>query len=590
MKKWILLFFLLPTITIGQKEVSNWFFYSSGLDFNCDPVQPIAPSANFFPIEGCSSISDEFGNLLFYTDGYFVFDKNHDIMLNGVDIGIDTTCGSSSTQGVMIVKQPLQDSLYYIFTTDCAENKLADGFCYSIVNMNLNEGKGEVILKKEVLLPKTCEKLCAVRHSNGIDTWILTHEWGNANFAAFLLSPAGISLTPVISETGRIQLPEDLTDLYPGYPYPEAAARGHLKFSPQGDRLVAVSTSDGHDSEWHAELFSFNATTGVVMHDFDIPTSDTAIYYGASFSPNGNLLYTSGGWYGDYIHQFNLVPYDSVSVAESKYIVYKDPLDTIPGVPSALQIGPDGKIYNAINFLNLNVIADPNQPGADCDFRLNEVILPIDTCHYGSSVFGLPNNDESFYLTSFIGSTCEPIMLTDFNTLDSCPGLPVYFFDASNYYPYSINHWSWDFGDPDSGPLNFSDLQNPQHTYSSNGFYEVTLIAYSDTFSFCKTGTITKMIAINCATVVQNGIDQLNSLDDDVNVYPNPVNDLLYIASDQHIKEVRLFNAQGALVFQKNDNFNIEKIELNLANGIYFLELSNENGSAQKKILINRGI
>jgi hypothetical protein len=64
----------------------------------------------------------------------------------------------------------------------------------------------------------------------------------------------------------------------------------------------------------------------------------------------------------------------------------------------------------------------------------------------------------------------------------------------------------------------------------------------------------------------------------------------LYIASDQHIKEVRIFNALGALVFQKNDNFNIEKIELNLANGIYFLELSNENGSTQKKILVNRGI
>jgi hypothetical protein len=181
-------------------------------------------------------------------------------------------------------------------------------------------------------------------------------------------------------------------------------------------------------------------------------------------------------------------------------------------------------------------------------------------------------------------------MLTDFNTLDSCPGLPVYFFDISNYYPYSVNLWSWDFGDPDAGPLNFSDLQNPEHIYSENGLYEVTLIAYSDTFSFCKTDTITKMIAINCATVVQNGIDQLNSLDDDVNIYPNPVNDLLYIASDQHIKEVRIFNALGALVFQKNDNFNIEKIELNLANGIYFLELSNENGSTQKKILVNRGI
>ncbi len=584
MRKWILILFLIPTISFGQKEVSNWYFGAAAIDFNCNPVKPISQSVNFYPEEGSSSISDQFGNLLFYSDGHTVFDKTHQVMLNGFDIGLDTFCYGSSTQGVLIVKQPMQDSIYYIFTTDCAENKLANGFCYSIVNMNLNSGNGKVILKKQLLLPKTCEKLCAVRHSNGIDTWILTHEWGNSNFTAFLLSSSGLSLTPIVSVAGRIQLPADMTDSYPMYPYPEAAARGHLKFSAQGDKLISVSTSDCHPNESHAELFSFNATTGIVTHNFDIFTSDSSIYYGASFSPNGNLLYTSSGWYGKFIHQFNLVPFDSISVANSKYIVFEDTsITSTTGFPSALQIGPDGKIYNATNTQALNVIDSPNQYGSSCNFQLNSLQLSLDSCWFAASQYGLPNNDESFYLNSFIGSTCNPMSVTNFSTLDSCTGSAISFFDISDFFPFAINNWSWDFGDPSSGLLNYSQLKNPQHTYSSIGLYQVKLIAYSDTFYLCKVDSITKTINVNCVT----GITQTSSLDNYVNIFPNPVNDFLQIESQVNITGVNIYNSQGQLVYSKRDNYNIKTIELNLDSGLYILELYNDTGKTRKKIIIN---
>jgi gliding motility-associated-like protein len=36
--------------------------------------------------------------------------------------------------------------------------------------------------------------------------------------------------------------------------------------------------------------------------------------------------------------------------------------------------------------------------------------------------------------------------------------------------------WAWSFGDPGSGALNFSTLQNPTHTYTGFGSYDITLV------------------------------------------------------------------------------------------------------------------
>ena len=44
----------------------------------------------------------------------------------------------SSTQSAVIVKKPRSNSLYYVFTVDDAGGQ--DGLCYSIVDMNQQNG------------------------------------------------------------------------------------------------------------------------------------------------------------------------------------------------------------------------------------------------------------------------------------------------------------------------------------------------------------------------------------------------------------------------------------------------------------------
>src|SRR4030095_14363471 len=106
---------------------------------------------------GTASISDSVGNLLFYTDGVTVWNKFHNVMANGNNLH----GGYSSSQSALIIKQPGSDSLYYIFTVG---EMGSYGFQYSVVDMSLQSGNGEVILKNVPVINSATEKLTAAIH------------------------------------------------------------------------------------------------------------------------------------------------------------------------------------------------------------------------------------------------------------------------------------------------------------------------------------------------------------------------------------------------------------------------------------------
>lgn len=51
----------------------------------------------------------------------------------------------------------------------------------------------------------------------------------------------------------------------------------------------------------------------------------------------------------------------------------------------------------------------------------------------------------------------------------------TFFFVDSSTVQLPITSWSWNFGDPASGALNTSSIQNPNHFYAIQGFFPVTL-------------------------------------------------------------------------------------------------------------------
>jgi gliding motility-associated-like protein len=66
------------------------------------------------------------------------------------------------------------------------------------------------------------------------------------------------------------------------------------------------------------------------------------------------------------------------------------------------------------------------------------------------------------------------IVNAGFTFSPACQGVPIQFTDTSTVANGSLGSWFWDFGDG-----NTSTAQNPTHTYSNGGTYNVTLIAFS---------------------------------------------------------------------------------------------------------------
>ena len=75
----------ISTIAYAQNENNYWFFgQNAGLDFSSGTASVISGGLNTY--EGCASISDSEGNLLFYTDGTTVYNSLDSIMINGTNL------------------------------------------------------------------------------------------------------------------------------------------------------------------------------------------------------------------------------------------------------------------------------------------------------------------------------------------------------------------------------------------------------------------------------------------------------------------------------------------------------------------------
>ena len=386
--------------------------------------------------EGCATISDSIGNLLFYTDGESVWNRNHTLMPNGNG----TMLGSSaSTQNAIIVPKPNNPNRYYIFTVDA--NGGPFGLSYSEVDLTANGGNGDLVSFNNLLITPTTEKVTAVRHYNLRDFWVITHEWNSNRFHAYLIEPTGVNNTPVTTSIGST---------HGGV---SQNAGGYMKASPDGTKIGLVLT----DTARLAEVFDFDDNTGLVSNPINIPRSTFSNFtvYGVEFSSNSRFMYVATSSNPGKLHQFDLQAGNISQIVQSGQI----PVATHPGFIGALQIAINGKIY-ASQFspsTHLAVINNPNIAGSGCGFASNAVALASGTaCRYG-----LPNFIQSIFINA------------DVNYADTCTN-DITQFNLDFTGADSVH---WNFGDPLSGN-NTSTTDTAFHTFSAPGNYIVTLIVH----------------------------------------------------------------------------------------------------------------
>ncbi|MGQ7946098.1 T9SS type B sorting domain-containing protein [Flavobacterium sp. WC2509] len=466
----IILFFSLGSY--AQKETSIWYFgKKAGLKFQPDGSVVALTDGQLDTLEGCATLADSNGNLLFYTDGITIWNKNHQMMQNGTGL----LGHSSATQSATIVPKPGSSNSFYVFTLDALCNP--NGFRYSIVDISLDGGLGAVTTEKNIkVYAPSDEKLSIVKHANKIDYWVVTHGCGNNIFYSYLLSSQGLSAIPVTSNVGTVESSFDYM--------------GNMKISPDGSKLAICRQQNNF------ELFNFDSATGLISNPIVLrtPIGNQLYTYGVEFSPNSNILYLTV--HGNYLDQNSIIQYNlnSNDIAGSAFTILT------PGIiPYALQLGINGKIYIAATIYiagqgsKLSVINNPNFLGSACDLNVNTVDLAGRICQ-----LGLPPFVSSFFFKSEIEAT------------NLCLTQSTQFKLNTDHIITSI---TWDFGDG-----NTSNDLNPTHTYANTGTYSVSVTA----ISAADTTTETRKIIISpipTATQPQNILacddnnDGLNSFD-----------------------------------------------------------------------------
>jgi PKD repeat protein len=415
----------------SQGENNFWYFGTNcGLDFNSG--SPVAlTSGQTMQWEGVATISDQAGGLLFYTDGMTVWNRSHVVMPAGTGL----LGHFSATQSATIVPMPGSNSLFYIFT--CPETGT---FCYSIVDITLDAGMGDVTTKNFALHATSSEKCVAINRFGTSDVWVIGHDI-NTTFYSYLVTSAGIN-APVLSTSQS---------------GPCSYSVGYMKASPAGDKIAAAIYCTAASD---FALYDFDCISGSITNEIRVSVNNPDGIYALEFSPDGSKLYAipweTGG--GTAIYQYDITLGSAAAIAASQ-----DSIGYVnqPGVGDA-QIGPDMKIYISKNAGDsLAVISNPDAAGLACGFIENAVYLSG-----GISGIGLP--------PAVGGSTCGTLPVAAFTAPnDICPGTCTDFVNLST--GASAYQWFFQGASPDT-----STAMNPLSIcYPAPGNYAVTLIATS---------------------------------------------------------------------------------------------------------------
>ena len=496
-KALVLLFFILSVSKINaQKENHIWYFGDkAGLDFSTTPPTVLTDGL-LETYEGCATISDKNGNLLFYTDGRKVWNKNHRIMPNTTmfSSGGYLRGSSSSTQSAVAVPMPGNADRYYIFTV------LAEQFAhayYSIIDMTLDGGLGDVVAASKntrlftragAVFPSTvysAEKIAVVRHQNGKDFWVVMHDYhptfpvgatsGN-NFIVYPLTSAGLG-TPTVYTVGSIHY----------------GVRGYMRFSSSGKFLaVAVQNDYAFNTPLSVfvELLDFDTATGAVSaRTTGFTKKEGGRFYGIEFSPNEKYLYASIRHRNTPIYQF-----DIATGAEKIVDSNND--------ANALQIGPDGKIYVALAAMQ------------GVGYNGSRYIGMIDKVNTPNPTF----NERAIDLKGGRSYEGFPTFPT-FTRLDEIKTNPIAPFCVNTKIDFSSKvynfiDYTFDFGDgtTKNGKVSATGEVKNSHTYTTAGDYTVTLTTINGITSKTVTKKITvydKVINFDAAQFCNSKVDTL---------------------------------------------------------------------------------
>ncbi len=435
MKKYFILFIwlLLPLLASSQDRGNIWCFGdSAGIDFN-NLNNPFPINTGLRTRGSCASISDTAGNILFYasdrtnTAGDYttlIYNNEHNIMPNG-----DTIIGEGWYNEMIILPLPNNDSIYFLFVISTELGP--GGLYYSIINMKLDSGRGDVISKNIQLQSfPNVDCLTAIKHGNGRDWWLFFRKFdsngiADNNFHSYLITPNGIS-NYSFQSVGSI----NRTNL------------AQMKFNSDGSKVVF------NNYRGMLELYDFDRCTGIINNAQTIFADNVSPPWPArcssEFSSDGNYLYVCNNPDSTFLYQYDM---NSANISNSQILLWMIPKEVQRNSGGFLKLAPNNKIYfssvyyngvfpypypdSVYNMYNMNlgVINTPDSLGTGCDFQPYSFYLGGKRTYWG-----LPNN-PNYDMHALIGSPCD--------SLTSISEIPV--FSEAELFIYYESDWQTAF-------------------------------------------------------------------------------------------------------------------------------------------------
>ncbi len=345
----------------AQKEANIWYFSDGrGLDFNFDPPKVLSNST-FLTYNGSTSLCDQNGKLLFFSDGERLWNANNSVL-------IDNLSGSNnSQQASIILPHPEKPFHYIIFSSGAYSKKLI--LTYSV--FYYKEGDFQSLEHNTVLMAAGSEALAVTApcSENPLYYWILTASQDNlGKLYSFKLDSSGVSKKPVISNIDA------------------ELAVNYIKFSPNGTHVGYIERErEFEDDRAFLHGGTFDMVTGTFRETDKLSLTQNLFYNQFEFSGNGKYIYASEKGFisqiiTDGLERIHTVEFDSAAIG-------------------GLQLAPNGKIY--INrFYNdlgyLGVINNPNKAGLDNNF--NQYGIIFDEPQIG---YGLPSFPAHYFFNGF---------------------------------------------------------------------------------------------------------------------------------------------------------------------------------------------
>ena len=583
-------FFLLQQHIYTQEETSNWYFGNrAAIKFNSNNSVLALEDSQMNTKYGSASISSKTGELLFYTNGTVIYNKNHNQMKNGGFLASDPDV----TQTSIIVPKPNNSNIYYLFTVKNSNDPpppmlgtlIPSGLYYSVIDMSLNGGLGSVVQKNIYLNPLVKEKLTAVHSSDGESIWVISFgkkdktSIGFNTFYSYKVSSNGVEETPVTSEI----------------PYPALTNRGVLKASPNGKYLAMSNFTNAVISNFDAEIGKITTTSFFrTKHGEGMDAIfSKANVYGLAFSQDSKYVYAETIEKGkNIIFQLKTDEPDS-----REYVL------TSSNYQSYFQLAKDGNIYMTTSKDDTNpgdslsVIIPPKNKGETIGTYTKNVIYLKDK----KSRIGLPNFIQSYFRTR---------ILTEKGCLNT-----NLLFEVDTYAP--ITSATWDFGDG-----NTSNQIKPEHAYNAVGSFtvSVTITVNNRQISTSRSVKIYPNPIVNSnqkliqCDVSNNGVNKFNLTDIHEKITDISLNEALIfyenesdaiVGNDNNIKNptgyektngknplklfVRVINNNGCATVT---DFTLESINVSLGNieNMYSCELfkDSNNNSVGSFNLLNK--